>query len=81
MAGYQRRHAERKKPGLEGYVLFGSILWTASKRQNQHGREQTSRARGGVEAGVITKGQREGAVWSDGTVLYPNLVAVTRIYP
>lgn len=36
---------------------------------------------GGVEAGVITKGQLEGAVWSDGTVLYPNLGAVTRIYP
>lgn len=27
---------------------------------------------GGPEAGVITKGQLEGAVWSDGTILYPS---------
>ena len=36
---------------------------------------------GGLEAGVITKGQLEGAVWSDRTVCTPVLAVITRLYP
>ena len=36
---------------------------------------------GGLEVGVITKGQLEGAVWSDRTVCTPVLAVITRLYP